>query len=85
MANFGYISSYPEADNSDDCPIQTQELTKKRLREVAHFRMLFLTQVVRVSSLSIINFLNGQFRKLLQFHTLKELLNCLNLALETVG
>ena len=76
LAVFGYTSLYPKT-NSTDCPPQIQELTKERLRVVANFRVLFLAQVLNVSSVRVINFLNGQFRKLVQERTLKELLNCL--------
>ena len=81
---FGYTSSYPKPA-STDCPIQIQELTKEHLRMVTNFRVLFLAQVLNVSSVRIINFLNGQFRKLVQERTLKELLNCLILSFLSVG
>ena len=35
-----------------------KELTKERLRVVANFRVLFLAQVVKVSSLRVINILD---------------------------
>ena len=55
VAVFGYTSSYPKPD-STDCPLQTQELTKERLRVVANFRVIFLAQVLKVSSLRVMNF-----------------------------
>ena len=69
VAVFGYTSSYPKPD-STDCPVQIQELTKERLWVVSKLRLLFLAQILNVSSVRVINFLKGQFRK---EHTLKEL------------
>ena len=57
------------------CSIKIQELMKERLWVVAKLRVLVLAQILNVSSVRVINFLNGQFRKLLQERTLKELLN----------